>query len=316
MRRLFFMLAAVTLLAAACGDDGGDSAASPDDTTTSSAADGSSTATDDVPAVDLGRVVVLGEEYVLADLMALGITPVAATATVDDTFRGVEHDTSDIEVLNATEPNVEQLATLNPDLIVAGDYVVENVGLDVLEGIAPTIVVEFGGWRETLLTLAADLEEAGATGATEQAEALLDEYDEAIAASAEEIDPSVVVSMATVYSGENLAVWVDGPWAVGQAFVDAGVTLRPGPDAYDDVTNGRAWISTELLGDLDGDVLVLQQTTAVEGEDAALAAIQATDRWAQLPAVQNERVVVVDRLGYPGVEGRIRLAQELPAILG
>ena len=316
MRRLFFMLAAVTLLAAACGDDGGDSAASPDDTTTSSAADGSSTATDDVPAVDLGRVVVLGEEYVLADLMALGITPVAATATVDDTFRGVEHDTSDIEVLNATEPNVEQLATLNPDLIVAGDYVVENVGLDVLEGIAPTIVVEFGGWRETLLTLAADLEEAGATGATEQAEALLHEYDEAIAASAEEIDPSVVVSMATVYSGENLAVWVDGPWAVGQAFVDAGVTLRPGPDAYDDVTNGRAWISTELLGDLDGDVLVLQQTTAVEGEDAALASIQATDRWAQLPAVQNERVVVVDRLGYPGVEGRIRLAQELPAILG
>jgi hypothetical protein len=31
--------------------------------------------------------------------------------------------------------------------------------------------------------------------------------------------------------------------------------------------------------------------------------------------VQEDRVVIVDRLGYAGVPGRIRLAEELPELL-
>lgn len=96
------VLGALALAAAlaACSAGGGD-----DDETGISAASTTSEGT-----VDLGdRVVVVGEEDLLADVLALGIEPVAATATVAEVgFQGLdEFDTSGIEVLPQTELSID-----------------------------------------------------------------------------------------------------------------------------------------------------------------------------------------------------------------
>ena len=261
-------------------------------------------------ADELGRVVVLGEDFLLADVLALGIAPVAATSTLGDTFSGIERDTGGIEPLDQLQLNAEQLAALRPDTLIVGQYVVDEVGIEPLESVADTIVVpNDSDWRAAFTGLADEV------GAVDAGEELLADYDAAVDAADEALPDDVTVSMPTVYSGENLAVWTDGPVNIPSTFLDAGVTLDPGAGELDGEQNGRVYLSLERIGELDGDVIVMLQSDGVEGEDAALEAVRSGELWETLPAVREDRVVVVDRLGYAGVEGRIRLAGELPDLL-
>ncbi len=316
---------ALALGLVACGDDDGDDTTEPieDDGTPEPTADGDETGdgdalgddTGEAPSacadpLDLGTVVVLGEDFLLADALALGVAPVAATATLGTEFTGIDRDTGGIEPLDQFQLNAEQLAAFSPDLIITGRFYAEQAGADRLQALAETVIVPSDpDWRTEFGSLAAALDRTAC--GTE----LLATYDEAVAAADAAVPDDLVVSMGTVYGGENLAAWVDGPVNIPATFVDAGVVLRPGPDAYPDTRNGRAYISTELVGDFDGDVIVLLQTSAVEGEDASLAAVQASGLWQSLPAVTAGRVVTVDRLGYAGIDGRTRLAVEIPELL-
>jgi iron complex transport system substrate-binding protein len=132
-------LAAVSLLsltlltACSSGDEGGAMASS---------AAGDSPSDVDAAAVD-ERVVVIGEEYLLADLLALGVTPVASTATVaEEGFHEVgDHDTSGIEVLPATEPNLERLASFGADRIIILEFFADELGMEVLESMAEEVTV-------------------------------------------------------------------------------------------------------------------------------------------------------------------------------
>jgi iron complex transport system substrate-binding protein len=69
------------------------------------------------------------------------------------------------------------------------------------------------------------------------------------------------------------------------------------------------------VGLLAGDWLVLLQSPLVEGEQAALEEQQASPLWQQLRSVEAGRVVVLDRLGDPGIEGRTRAARDLAGAL-
>jgi iron complex transport system substrate-binding protein len=95
------------------------------------------------------------------------------------------------------------------------------------------------------------------------------------------------------------------------------VQLRPDPAAADklDVRNGRAFISLEQLPLADGATIILLQSSAVEGEDTALSDVQTNPLWQQLQAVQTGRVVVLDRLGYPGLRGHRALLTEFAGVL-
>src|SRR5262245_41231668 len=103
-RRQFLVMLGATGALAACGGggggdgSGGDGAAAAED-----AGEGAET------SAATPTVLALGEEYLLADLLALGITPVASTTNVQttDRFAGLdEFDTSGIEPLPVTEPNL------------------------------------------------------------------------------------------------------------------------------------------------------------------------------------------------------------------
>lgn len=284
--------------------DGAESTAAPTDTP--------ATATLDADAPELGRVVALAEEFVLADLLALGITPVASTATVDAAgFQGLdEFDTSGIEILPQTTLSLEYLASLQPDTIVTLQFWVDQVGADVLEGIAEVIVIPDGLAAAEQIVVLGDL-----LGRPEHAAATLTELTDAQREATEQVEAGCSVSLATVYPGPTVAAFVDGPWPIPTAIQTVGCEIIPGPDVATPDANGRAWLSEEQLGLLDQAVLVLMQNETVEGEGDALREITSSPLWSTLPAVQADDVMVVDRLGYPGAAGLTRFYEELPSIV-
>ena len=251
------------------------------------------------------RLVVIGEDFVLADVLAMGVVPIAATATLNDKFTGIERDTTGIQPLPSTEANFELLASLKPDSIITTENILNYVDQDLLDGIAPTSVISGEGWRERVMSLGEIL------NAPSQADALLADYDLAISNAKAELSGDISVSLATIYPGSNIAVWVDGPSNIPQTILDMGIELFPGINSYSSAMNGRAYISIEKIGDLSSPIIILSQSTAVEGEDESLRNVQDNSLWKNLPAVTSGKVSTIDRLGYPGVEGRIRLINDL-----
>lgn len=311
------VLLAVLLAAAvtACGGSGSNGAN--DGEAGGSSGEDGSTATVDVD----GRIVALGEERFLADLLALGVRPVASTANVvvDGGFVGLDDfDTEGIEPLPGSEPNVERLALLEPDVIVTNEFVDEYLGHDTLTRMADVVVIPDGDAESQVLAL------GDAFGRRAEAEALIAGLDDAIAEGREALadvpEEDRVVSVATIYSGPTLAVWADGPVDVPATLLALGYALRPDAEAVAGVpggpTDGRAYISEEQIGLLDAPTLVLMQTKYVDGEDEAIAEMEENPLWTRLPAVQSGNVVTVDRLGYPGIAGRTKLVSVLVEALG
>lgn len=324
-RRRWSALLATALLAlvlVGCGDDDAGASDRPEstssaaagDTTTSTAADDGE---DDAPDQ---RIVALGEERLLADLLAVGIRPVASSANVvvDGGFVGLDGlDTTGIEAMVSHEPNLELLASLRPDVIVANEFAVDNLGRSVLEGMAELVVIPNGDGDEQLLA-AADAFDRRA-----EAEALLDDLDAALADGRDALaglsDDDRVVSVSTIYAGDYVAAWVGPPVDIPATLIELGFTLRPDADELSGpggATGGRVYLSPEQIGVLDAPRMVAMQSVYVEGEDEAIAAMAADPLWSGLPAVAAGRVVTVERLGYPGIVGRIRLVDDLVELLG
>lgn len=308
------VLVVVALLLAACsgGDDGGDESGSSSPTSAAGESTSASTATPaDVP--DLGRVVALGEEFLLADLLALGIEPVASTATVADVgFQGLDdYDTSEIEALPSDQRDIERLAALQPDTIITTSFFVDELGEETLTAIADLIEIPVDLRPEEQVAALGEelaLEDAAA--------ALVDEWETQEAATAEALaDVTCEVSVATVYPGPSVAAWIAAPNPVPGILTDAGCTLVPGADGNTADVAGRLRLSEEQLGQLSAPVMVLLQSDTVEGESASLAAMDDDPLWARLPAVESGDVIELDRLGYPGIEGQARLAADLTEAL-
>ncbi len=317
--RLAGLALAGTVAVAACGgsdDNASDSTApvteppttepSPVPSPTEDADPASTVAITD-PGPDLGRVVVLSEEYLLSDVLALGVEPIASTVTVEEAgIQGIEgYDTSGIEVLPMTTLSLEYLASLEPDTIIALQFWVDQVGEDVLGGIGDVVIVPDGlGNREQMATLGELL------GREEQAAANIEEFDAAIDDAAASVGDDCVLSLAAIYAGPNVAAFVAGPWEIPSSILSTGCVLDPGPDVGQPDSNGRVWLSPEQLGLLDAPTIMLLQSDVVEGESDAVAEIAAGPLWAQLPAVKADNVIVFDRLGYPGMDGQIRFLDE------
>lgn len=273
--------------------------------------------TTEVPA-DPQAIAALGEEFLLADLFDLGLGDrvILTTSTIGDTtnLEALGFDTAGIELFSATEADLEGLFQAQPDLILAPPYVIEAVGYDTLAAIAPTVpLIQVDDWEQNYRNVAAAFGDEVAALAEERLAA----YDEAVAVAGEQLDADErTISVATVYSGANLVAWAEGPIDVPAALLDMGFTLVPDTDDGATDASGRIQLSLEQIGLLAGDHLVLMQTTGVDGEDTAVEDVTSSELWQRLPAVQADQVVTVDRLGYPGLPGRMALIDVLRAELG
>ncbi len=307
-RRAFLVGVGAVAVAAACSGE-----STKDDT----AGDGPSTGSDTTAGPDgtpagptSPRVLLLGEEYLLADALALGIVPVASTATVAEAgFVGLDDvDTSGVQILENTDQDLENLVALETEVVVAAQYVVDALGADALGPFGELTVVPDGLTPGEVLQLLADTFDRRA-----EADELLARLEEAETRAREEIEPQEV-SVVAIYSGPSVAVWVDGPWAVPQTLLDAGCTLVPGADEPHD-EDGRVYLSLENLDLIAGPTVLLMTSESVEGEPAAIEEITADPLWSELPGPAAGRVHEIDRLGYPGVSGQIRLIDDLIEIL-
>jgi iron complex transport system substrate-binding protein len=272
--------------------------------------------TTEVPA-DPQAIAALGEEFLLADLFSLGLGErvTVSTSTLGDggAMEDLGFDIDDIALYVPQDTDVEELFAEEPDLILALPYVVDEVGYDVLSQIAPTVpLTQEEDWQANYRNLAASFGPQVEGLAEEQ----LADYEEAVTAAGEQLGGADrTVSVATVYSGNNLVAWADGPIDVPATLLDMGFTLAPGADAGSVDSSGRLQLSTEQIGLLDGDDLIMMQTEGVDGEDAAIQSVTEQELWQRLPAVESDHVHTVDRLGYPGLPGRLALIGELQTLL-
>jgi iron complex transport system substrate-binding protein len=269
-----------------------------------------------VPA-DPQRVVALGEEWLLADLLSLGITPVASSGNYASGYVGIDPAYKpEIPVFTTSELDIEVLIGLKPDLILVHDIYFDFMdGLfENLSQIAPTVAIpDVDAWQENYRFTAAVF------GMEAVADTEIAALEVEIADAAAELDlAGQTVSVATVYpGGDGFALWLTDQLPMVDLLIDLGLTVVPDATGFETDANGRAWMSLEQVGEVQGETLIMLQTFSAEtdGEDESFEDVTATELWQTIPAVQNDRVYVVERVGFPGeITGRRALLAEYRAI--
>ena len=218
------------------------------------------------------------------------MNPVAATTNVPtilrDELAGVELQ------LNASEPDIEAIAAIKPDLIlaIASDGAVNN--LEQLQRIAPVVAFPFESsaqWKEYFLFF------ADALNRSEEGQQALAAYDARVAEVRAAIGPALEETEVRILRArsDHLRVMLPDSFAGSVVHGDVGLPPAPVPSEGSFAID----LSPELAGQLDADVLFLwtfgATPQAAENEQAGLAALGDNPLWQRLEAVQNGRVYSV-----------------------
>ena len=248
------------------------------------------------------RVVVFDRRGTLAYLLDLGIKPLAAMSAPSiyggkDFHPLVAADAAGVTAISSTEPDLEQVAGLKPDLIVGftGDGL--DKVYDKLAAIAPTVAVaiDFNNPEEELCVL------GQVFGVADKAGALIQGFKDDVAKTKATIrNPgrvSIVLATADgarVYGANNL---------VGQIVTGLGGTITPDVQALGPDPSGYfATISTERLAAIDGDTLVMLANLAPELRATHEKLLQ-QPLFQGLPAVKAGRVIEVETQAVFGTAG-------------
>lgn len=267
-------VAAVALLAACSGDE-----EDADDSTASSTDSDAQTT----------RVVALNTGH-LDHLLLLGIVPVglavAKSANGDpsgipdyiyDRF-GESFDLDAIEQVGLrAEPDVEKIATLEPDLILSNDRADEAL-LTQLRGIT-TVVTTNGGselWKEDLGIL------ADAVGKREEADDLLAAYEKNASDWADNRGNDAVVSLVR---GRNDEYILTGPSSLSGSVVEDAGLRRPDGQRFSDTANHD--LSVENTDQLDADYLFYSF-------DGGAESLTDSASWRNLEVVKDGNAYAVD----------------------
>lgn len=256
------------------------------------------------------KVVVLdtGE---LDDVTLLGIDPVGAVAPHFKTEGGfptyLEGDlknTTDVGPL--LEPNLEKIASLQPDLILSSKVRHEKV-YDKLSAIAPTVFTETTGgvWKENLKV------HAEALGLEDEAAAKLKEYEtraKALGAAVKEKDGELpTVSVVRFVAGPT-RLYASNSYS-GVVLNDIGF-LRPKSQMSDDPAVTMKDVSPEEIDQADADLIFV--TTADTPDKTQQKQVTSNPVWKDLTAVKGDKVVEVpDETWMSGIG--VQAAEEMLA---
>lgn len=305
MRRVIATLIGLTLLVAACGDGDDQSDASAAETPAKT--DAADTGEGNFPVTiehALGtteieeqpeRVVTLG--YGEGDIVAgLGLTPLAVNSYgssdgvsspwLDDAVDGAE-----LELLDTADGiPYEQIAALQPDVVLALLSDIDASAYDLLSEIAPTVAYQTGPFRDSWQD--ASLTAGRALGLEEEAQALIDGVEETIdetAAANPELEgktASVVLAISSDQAGvlnspeENT---IRTLLQLGMELPPAVAELEVGPTGY------SAVLSLEQIGVLDADLLLLYAIT-----EEARAALTSNALFEQLDVTTRDDVLAIE----------------------
>lgn len=312
------VLTAAVLMLAACGgstpsttptaDTAGTPAASasgakPGTTTSAPDPNAKRTITDangkqvEVPA-NPQRVVALSETD-LDVMLALGLKPVGTISGRGQasTPRYLGDKPAGIPIVGTvSQPTVEKIIELGPDLILAGSLADEQV-LAQLSAVAPTVNTAKAGedWKTLTARIATALNQEAA------GKDWLAKYDQKV---------KEIKSKLGAHAGAEVSVvrWNPaGPIYMGPHLFTSQVLAELGlkrPAHQYKLPDGQAHspaLSLEMLNQLDGDWLFLG-TLNPDG-DAAMKTAMETPAFRQLNVVKNNRVVLVDGTAWSSSQG-------------
>ncbi|MDT0501168.1 MULTISPECIES: iron-siderophore ABC transporter substrate-binding protein [unclassified Halomonas] len=227
--------------------------------------------------------------------VALGITPVGVVDSwlekpmyryLRDALKGIEH------VGLETQPNLEKVAWLDPDLIVATRFRHERVK-PLLEQVAPTVATGTVFDFKASLALLAE-----ATGREARAHALMQDWDARVAdfrrQIADQLGDAWPQKAAVVrFKSDHVRLYSTG--FAGSILDELGFEQ---PDAVQDQGWGMKLTSEENIPVLNADVIFV----LLEPDDPAIARNYRHWRshplWQRLDAVESERVFEVDAVNW------------------
>ncbi|MBD8505089.1 iron-siderophore ABC transporter substrate-binding protein [Hoyosella sp. G463] len=252
-----------------------------------------------------------------AALVALGITPVAANDRIAGQFVGTEDflpdgfDPATLPTFGlAYEPNFENIASLEPDLIIGNEFM--NEMSQQMSQVAPTVLVSWpdnGSWQQRFQDV------ADAVGRGSEAAEVEADFQDFIDSLPEGLDGTTVAFVRPTPDG---GLRIDSlPTAFPGSVADqAGIDMLI-PDGVGELDEGSGFIelSGEFLDVLRGADLIVVPDYTVTGaaEEDAVTQFASNPLWEELPAVRNGRVAQVPGLVYNG--GNYYAAKALLAAL-
>ncbi|MCA5893633.1 iron-siderophore ABC transporter substrate-binding protein [Isoptericola sp. NEAU-Y5] len=290
------LAATAALVLAACSGPAEESA--DDSTGTTTASDGAFPATVDTTFGEITideqpeRVVALGWGDAEVAL-ALGVEPVGASDWLGFGGDGVgpwsDGYTTSPEIVETLEPSYEQIAALEPDLILDVKSSGDKERYDRLSQIATTVGVPEGGENYLTRTEQQTMMIAAALGVPKEGAAQLEALDKAFAEAAKaHPDWSGKTATAATRTSEGWGAYVEGSERV--VFLER-LGFTPSPTVADLPANESGFsvdISDEQLDLLDADLIV--------AFPIFIETAQITDdpQWKAVPAVADGRAVVID----------------------
>ncbi|MEM9804407.1 MAG: iron-siderophore ABC transporter substrate-binding protein [Cyanobacteria bacterium P01_D01_bin.56] len=237
------------------------------------------------------RVIVLGYTTVEA-VLAHGVQPIGAP---DGVVSSLFHLSLDNEITadvgSPTQPSLEKIVALKPDLILTSKYRLGD-GYDQLAQIAPTVVLDIDGnhqWRE-LTRLCGD-----ALGKQTETQKLSTTYEAKLQIVKDQlfkIGKQPQVSIVSILPGMIRASGTET--FAGSILADAGIARPPSQSQ----AQGPQNISLESLDLLDGDVIFLMKlqgnTNMAKQFQTEIERVKSQPLWSQLQAVKANQVYEVN----------------------
>jgi iron complex transport system substrate-binding protein len=271
--------------------------------------------TSEVP-VDPQRIVVVDRRGSLAFLLELGLEPVGAleaTWLFGEPFHPLiaeQAESAGVEPIDGTDgPNLEQIATLQPDLIIGNVRDMAETS-DELAQIAPTVGLEwnFADPLANAVTI------GDAVGRGEEAQALVDDFDASLdAAAADTADPGTV-SILGLFAVDDIRIYREhNLYGVLTERLGGEIVPTESELAFDPEDNEVNFVSLEEIGMARGDRAISFVNLASEA-DAAYRALESEALVQALPAFQAGQVLEADpqlAFGAAGTTGINAMLEQL-----
>ncbi len=232
------------------------------------------------------RIIVLNEGM-MANLLALGVTPIGVSDYANRDSTGYLGDTTATIASVGTPdgPNFEAMVALKPDVILGRFYDVEEEMLPILEQIAPLAISpeESSDWRNGF-RFAGEVvgKTAEAAALIEHTDARLDEFRNAYGDRAATETIAIIRSRAdsfNIYNKESF---------IAELTKEAGLRMPP---SFDELEPWNS-LSLENITLLTSDRLFVMVRN--EREAGAFRDLRASPLWQTIPAVRNDAVEVVN----------------------
>ena len=249
-----------------------------------------------------------------AELIDLGVTPVGVLAEVESDYEAEDwKKISEIPVVGENEMtiNFEQLAALEPDLIISTQRRDEDFGYEKLKAIAPTVFFVTDNPGEVLDALP---KIADAVGKKDQAAADAAEVEKKIAAVKSEHADALATTTWDYVEGGPEGFVANGPasWP-GLWMEKAG--LRFSPVAVKERQDRGVRLSMEQISQLKSTTAIFHDADPAGELTPATSKLLSATGWKLLPAVKAGNVFPMKYSYQYSYEGAGRIVDQIDAAL-